>query len=270
MPRLGGSGSAAAPQGSVAGGAAAIQASAVPVARTNVYVYWVTSSTTRSLLAREYLTVPDYGDPLLSAVQAVLNQRPADPDYSSPWRPARTVAVHSGSAGVSVTLSAEAFAASGVSSDVAGAGLQQLVWTVTAAAQRDVPVTVQVAGVAAFQAWDAVSLGTPLRRDTRFRTSVWIDTPQESVAQHGTVRIAGQGSAVEGTYRWRVTRGGRQVAAGVVTGSPAGPGPHWTQFAVDVPLPAGSYLLTVTAEDPGEQEAPAGWTWPDTRSFAVG
>jgi hypothetical protein len=64
-------------------------------------------------------------------------------------------------------------------------------------------------------------------------------------------------------------RDGEQVAAGTVTGSPAGPGASWSQFAVDVPLPSGSYLLTVSADGPGKQELPAGWMWPDTRSFTV-
>jgi hypothetical protein len=232
-------------------------------------VFWVTSSATRSLLAREYRSVPDYGDPLLSAVQAVLRQRPVDADYTSPWRPAGTVTVHATTTGIVVTVSADAFAATGVSSHVAGAGLQQLVWTVTAAAQRDVAVSVQVVGRAGFRAWDAVALGAPVRRDPRLRAAVWIDTPQEGITQHAPVRIAGQGSAFEGIYRWKVTRDGEQVAAGTVTGSPAGPGPSWSQFAVDVPLPSGSYLLTVSADGPSKQELPAGWTWPDTRPFTV-
>lgn len=279
LPRVGGpatAGISAAAGGSAAAGISAAtggsvtRAAPVPSSRTNLYVYWVTSSATRSLLAREYRNVPDYGDPLVSAVQAVLRQRPMDPDYDSPWRPADTVAVRTSATGITVTVSTNAFAATGVSSGVAAAAVQQLVWTVTSAAQRDVPVTVQVVGRTAFQAWGAVTLGTPVRRDTRFRTCVWIDTPQEAGVQHGTVRIAGQGSAFEGTYRWKVTRSGKQVAAGVATGSPAGPGAKWTQFAVDVSLPAGSYLLMVTADDPGEQEQPAGWSWPDTRSFTVG
>jgi hypothetical protein len=254
----------------VAAGGSAVRTASVPGARTSLYVYWVTSSATRSLLAREYRNVPDYGDPLVSAVQAMLRQRPADPDYDSPWRPADTVAVRAGAAGITVTLSADAFAATSISSGVAAAAIQQLVWTVTTAAQRDLPVTVQVADTTAFQAWGAVALGTPVRRDTRFRACVWIDTPQEAGVQHGTVRIAGQGSAFEGTYRWKVVRSGKQVAAGVAIGSPAGPGAKWTQFAVDVPLQAGAYLLTVVPDDPGDQEMPAGWTWPDTRSFTVG
>jgi hypothetical protein len=169
-----------------------------------------------------------------------------------------------------VTLSADAFAATGVSSDVAGAALQQLVWTVTTAAQRDVPVTVLVADRPGYQLWGAVAAGTVLHRDPASRAAVWIDTPLESATEHGRVRISGQGSAFEGTYRWTITRDGRQVAAGVATGSPAGPGTGWTQFAVDVTLPAGRYVATVTADDPGQQEAPPGWTWPSTRGFTVG
>jgi hypothetical protein len=260
MPRIGGSSPGAA-TGDAQHGA--------PAGRTDLYVYWVTSSATRSLLAREYRAVPDYGDPLVSAVQAVLRLQPTDRDYGSPWRPADSVSVISTGTGITVTVSADAFSAPGIGSAVAAAGIQQLVWTVTAAAQREVPVTIQVPGSAGFQAWGAVTLGTPTSRDARFRASVWIDTPQEGSVQHGTLRIAGQGSAFEGTYRWQVTKAGKQVAAGVASGTPAGPGTGWTQFAVDVALPVGAYQLTVAAEDPGDQEMPAGWVWPDTRNFNV-
>jgi hypothetical protein len=278
MPRVGGAvatgtgPSPAVSDGRIGGGnaaAAAAAQAAVPTARTDLYVYWVTSSSTRSLLAREYRNVPDYGDPLLSAVQAVLRQQPLDGDYSSPWRAATTVSVHAAPSGITVTLSADAFAATGVSGEVAAAGLQQLVWTVTAAAQRDVPVTVLVADRAGFRLWGVMAAGTALHRDPAFCAAVWIDTPLESAAEHGKVRISGQGSAFEGTYRWTISRDGRPVAAGMVTGSPAGPGAGRTQFAVDVTLPAGQYVATVTADDPGQQEATPGWIWPATRGFSV-
>jgi hypothetical protein len=250
--------------GTQAGGATA------PTTTTNLYVYWVTSSATRSLLAREYRSVPDYGDPLLSAVQAVLRQRPADPDYESPWQAASAVTVAGGADQITVTLSPDAFSAPDVSSEQAGTALQQLVWTVTAAAQRDVPVTLAVSGHPEFRAWGTVALGNAMRRDGRFRASVWIDTPLEAATQRGKVRISGQGCGFEGSYHWKVTQDGRQVAAGVANGSPAGPGTNWSQFAVDLQLPSGTYLATVTADDPGDQGMPDGWTWPATRLFTVG
>jgi hypothetical protein len=232
-------------------------------------VYWVTSSPSRSLLAREYRSVPDYGDPLLSAVQAVLREQPLDPYYASPWRPAASVQVRSAADGITVVLSPDAVSATGVSAQLAAAGIQQLAWTVTEAAQRDVPVTIQVAGAAGARAWGAVSLGQPVRRDLAARATVWIDSPAEGTAQAGTVRVSGQGSAFEATYRWQISQAGRAVASGVAAGSVVGPGTGWSQFTVDVPLPAGSYQLTVTAEDPGTPEQPVGWTWPDTRTFRV-
>ena len=83
--------------------------------------------------------------------------------------------VRAASGGITVDLSSDAFANTSVSSGTATAGIQQLVWTVTSAAQQDVPVTVLVDGARGYRAWGSVSLDQPLRRDARARTSVWID-----------------------------------------------------------------------------------------------
>ncbi|HET9657997.1 MAG TPA: Gmad2 immunoglobulin-like domain-containing protein [Kineosporiaceae bacterium] len=253
-----------------AGAGAGQPAAQAGAGRTSLYVYWVTGSANRALLARELRSVTDYGDPLLSAVQAVLRERPLDPDYATPWRPATSVQVRSAGDGITVVLSPDAFAAPGISPAVAGAAVQQLVWTVTAAAQRDVPVTLQATGATGYRAWGSVVLGQPVRRDVGARAAVWIDTPLEASSQPGTVRVSGQGAAFEATYRWQVSQDGHAVASGVAAGTASGPGTGWSTFSVDVLLPPGSYQLTVTAENPGQAEQPPGWTWPDTRSFRVG
>ncbi len=249
--------------------AAATRSGAAAAGTVLVPVYWVTTSTTRSLLAREYLRVPDRGGPLLSAVHAVLEQRPLDPDYTSPWLPAGSVAVRATATGITVDLSAGAFAATGVRSETAAAGIQQLIWTATAAAQRDVPVTILVDGAGGYSAWEAATLGSPTRRDTRARAGVWIDTPQQDTRAGSPVHVTGQGSAVERTFRWTISSGSRHLG-GTVTGTAAGPGPGWSQFAFDVPLPPGRYTVTVTADNPGEAEMPSGWQWPDSKIFVVG
>ncbi len=233
-------------------------------------VYWVTASSTRSLVAREYLQLPDRGGALLSALHAILEQHPLDPDYTSPWRPAASVGVHATATGITVDLSSDAFAATGVRSETGVAGIQQLVWTVTAVAHQDVPVTILVDGRSGYQAWNAITLSAPVRRQAAARAAVWIDTPEQTVRVSSPVHITGQGSAAGNAFHWKVTSGTRVVASGTVTGTSAGEAPGWSQFAVDVALPAGSYELAVEAGRTGQQGMPADWQWPDTKSFTVG
>lgn len=247
---------------------------AVPAAGTSatgtvvVPVYWVTTSSTRSLLAREYLQVRNTGGAAASAVRAVLEQRPLDPDYTSPWHRARTVTVRAASGGITVDLSSDAFANTSVSSGTATAGIQQLVWTVTSAAQQDVPVTVLVDGARGYRAWGSVSLDQPLRRDARARTSVWIDGPHQGALLPGPVHVTGQGDAAGRVFRWKVTDGDRTVASGVVTGTAASPSDR-SQFAFDVSLPPGRYLLTVAAQTSPTATVPGGRRWPDTKALTV-
>jgi hypothetical protein len=233
-------------------------------------VYALRLEATQARLVREFRQVPDRGDRATSAV-AALGLDPVDPDYTSFWRSPSRVSVDVRADRIVVDLSADAFGNPDAGSgDVPAVAVQQLVWTVTAAGGRDVPVTVLGGGRGGYEAWGAVALGRPMEREEAHRAPVWIDTPPDGgTLPAGTQHVTGQGSGFEATFRYRVTSGSREVAKGFVTGTAEGSAYGWWTFDIRLRLPRGSYVVTVEADNPATG-AEAGPAWPDTKRFRVG
>jgi hypothetical protein len=234
-----------------------------------VPVYAIRMVGTEARLVREFRRVPARGDRVTSAVSA-LALAPVDPDYTTFWRRPSAVSVQVTGSGITVDLSADAFADTSLGSgDVPAAAVQQLVWTATAAAGDDVPVTVLVDGEPGYEAWGAVALGEPMRRDTAHRAPVWVDSPADGGRlPAGTQHVTGQGAGFEATFLYSVSDGSREVTKGYVTGTPAGSGYGWWTFDIRLRLPRGTYTITVTA-DTGASGTEAGPPWPDTKRFTV-
>jgi hypothetical protein len=236
---------------------------------SGVPVYALTMAGTDARIVREFRQIPARGDRVTSAVSA-LALEPVDPDYTTFWRRPSRLSVDVRGDRIVVDLSPDAFADQDVGSgDLPSVAVQQLVWTATAAAGRDVPVTVLVDGRRGYDAWGGVVLGSPMRRDVAHRAPVWVDTPPDGGAlPAGTQHVTGQGSGFEATFRYRVTAGSREVTSGFVTGVPAGASYGWWTFDIALRLPRGTYTVTVTADNPatGEEAGPA---WPDTKRFTV-
>jgi hypothetical protein len=169
-----------------------------------------------------------------------------------------------------VDLSPDAFADPDAGSGTLTAvAVQQLVWTVTAAAGKDLPVTVLVDGERGYAAWGGYRLDRPLRREPANRAPVWIDTPAEGAPlPAGTQHVTGQGAGFEGTFTYRVTGTSGQVAAGFVTGTQAGRSAGWWTFDIALRLPPGAYTVTVVPDNPasGDERGP---DWEDTKRFTV-
>jgi hypothetical protein len=248
----------------------AVPAAGAPAAGTLVVpVYWVSSTDDHALLAREYVQVPDTGNTAVSALRTVLEQRSPDPDYTSPWQPATTVSVTADAWSITVDLSVDAFSDTSVDPVTASAGIQQLLWTVTSAVQKDLPVTVLVDGNPGYRAWDVVDLTGPLHRSDEARVAVWIDSPHENATVTGAVHVTGQGRATGHRFSWKVTTDSVTVASGTSTGTPTSAG-GWSQFTIDLTLPAGRYLLTVSAQTPDQTDTGPDRSWPDTKTLVVG
>ena len=239
---------------------------------TGVPVYWIGESMKSFKLYREYRKVPDVGGPVASAVAAMTRQKPLDPDYVTPWRPAERVAVSRSDGVITVDLSADAFANTQVGSELAGRALQQLVYTATAAAalagQEARTVTVTVDGSPA-DAWGAVRVGEPMRRAPimEVQAQVWLTAPgQGDMVKAGTVQFTGYGTSFEATFTWKILdSGGAVVAHGVTMGGEMG---RFGDFSFRTALPKGRYTVEVSTDDPsGGQEGSGAAT--DDKDFTV-
>lgn len=239
----------------------------------SIPVYYVGESRRAPRLFREFRTVADTGGPVASAVSAMTRVRPLDPDYSSPWRPARRVAVSQRASAITVDLSADAFSNTSVGSELAALAIQQLVHTATAAAaQAGAPattVTITRDGRAA-DVWGVVRVGTPMRRAPMadVQAQAWVVSPQNGeVRRAGRVTFSGFGTSFEATFGWTVrTTRGAVVARGSAMGGTGSGGFGTVAFAAT--LTPGSYVVTLATDDPSggaEGNGPA----TDDKTFTV-
>lgn len=235
-----------------------------------VPVYWLGDSETSVWLYREFLDVPDLGDPVTSAVAAMTREQPRDPDYTTPWEPASSVEVTRDGEALTVDLSEDAFA-QGVGSEVAERAVQQLVYTATAAAQTDGPVTITVDGEP-YDAWGVVRVGEPMERAplVDVQAPTWIIRPQHGeTVPAGEVEVTGYGTAFEGTFTWEVrdAQSDEVVAEGFTQGGSMG---TFDDFTFTVDLEPGQYVVEVYQEDVSDGESPEGpRMFPDTKLFTV-
>lgn len=236
--------------------------SSVPTAErrlTAIPVYWVGESHHSFALYREFRTVPDVGGPVASAVAAMTRMKPLDPDYFTPWRPARRVAVTQRGASLTVDLSRDAVSGTQVGSEVAARAVQQLVYTATAAAHTAgkpaSTVTITIDGRPS-DAWGVVRLGSPTARAPQLevQAQAWVTSPQEGEVRHpGTVAFTGYGTSFEATFGWKVTdRTGHVVAHGSAMGGTGTGGFGTVRFSAR--LSAGTYTVVLSTDDPSGGE----------------
>ena len=220
----------------------------------SIPVYYVAESRRSFALYREFRTVPDTGGPVASAVSAMTRLAPLDPDYASPWRPARRTSVTQRGGAITVDLSADAFSNGNVGSELAEVAVQQLVHTATAAASQSgtpaTTVTITKDGRAA-DAWGAVRIGSPMRRApmAEIQAHAWVTSPQEGeVRRAGTVAFTGYGTSFEANFPWVVrTSAGTEVARGFVMGGTGSGGFGAMSFSAR--LGPGRYTVTLSTDD---------------------
>jgi hypothetical protein len=245
-----------------------------------VPVYYIGQSRSRSSvynefwLYREFRTVPDSGGYIESAIRAMTDLKPLDPDYSTPWKPASSVKVTQSGKSLTVDLSADAFSGTNVGSEVAALAIQQLVYTATAAAsEAGTPadtVTITVDGKPS-DAWGVVRVGEPTARAdvADVQAPTWVTSPQEGeTVKAGTVKFTGYGTAFEATFVWEVRkRGGDVVAQGNTMGGSMG---TYGEFTFSAKLQPGEYTVEVYQPDMSDGESPRGpQMFLDTKDFTV-
>lgn len=207
-------------------------------------VYFATDTRAGFRLARESHDV-DAADPLTAALEQMI-AGPRDPDYATGWNPDTEVLAVSRQGGtIAVNLSADARTAN-VGSEGAALMVQQLVYTVTEAAEEDVPVRLLVDGEPAGELWGAVVWDTPVVRADPLdvRVLVQIDEPRDGAAVGSPLTVSGDAAAFEATVPWRVVdRSGFQVAAGSAT---TAQGQVFAPYELAVELGPGTYTVEVS------------------------
>ena len=214
-------------------------------------VYYLRDTHTGPRLYREFHRRAATTGVVRDAVTAMLTEPPADKDYTSLWAPGTQVrgARIEGSTAV-VDLSKEASTGRGGAAFEA-ASLQQLVYTVTAAAPSVTSVQLLVEGNRVESLWGHVDTSKPMTRNPPEETlgPVWILQPESGrLARGGT--FGGEATVFEATVSWELLQGGTVVKRGFSTATEGAPGRGtWTGRA---DVPPGSYVLRAfesSAED---------------------
>ena len=233
---------------------------------SGVPVYYVGDSGGSFRLFREWRTVPDLGDPVKSAVMAMMSLAPMDPDYSTPWVAPDELEVEREGSGITVDVSANAFTGN-VGSELSALALQQLVYTATAASTLDGPaatsVTILMDGVAA-DAWGHVRVGEALTRapQAEVLSHVWILSPAEGdEVDTGEVTVSGYGASFEANFVWSIEGPGGPLDGFTLSDNGMGFG----EFSFAEDLGPGTYTVTVKSTSGLEEFVP----FVDSKTFSV-
>lgn len=233
---------------------------------TDVPVYFMTDTRAGLRLAREVRETSG-DEPVKGAVEAML-AGPEDPDYSSTWAPGtRVLGISTQDGGFTVDLSGEARTAD-VGSEGALLMVQQLVWTVTHAAdQPDATVMLHIDGEPAGELWGATTWTEPLGRvdalDVRLLTQV--DEPAQGATVGSPVTVTGEAAAFEATVLWQVVDAtGAEVESGFTTTTE---GQTFAPFSFEIELEPGDYTVVVSESDPSDGEG--GEPMSDSKDFTV-
>lgn len=201
------------------------------------------------LLYRELRDLPTLGDRLGTAVAAVLNVAPLDPDFTSGWSGGQVNKATVEGDRIVLDLSASAFSQF-TSRGQEEAAIRQLVYTATAAVgdhtgQRSVRLLVDGSPNLPF-------IGQP---ETDFVTDgmtpcalIWTDVPESgATVSAGTLTISGlvQPKVGSMSYLVRSVKGDRVVSRGAVTIVKSRT--HtWNRWSAEVTVPAGELEIAVS------------------------
>lgn len=232
------------------------------VATEQTPVYWAGSGDEARYLFREFRTAAnaDTVDPVAESVVMMTTLSPLDEDYRSMWTPVENVGTSVSPDGtITVDLPSNAFA-SRLSAEDAELALQQLVYTVSAAAvtaglldaATAKEVRVLVDGESGYKAFGSVDLDEPITRDASIAAPVWLIDPQTNTESGHPMTIFGRVLPDFASARWEVIPQGdnEAVKSGEISqprntpASTAG-----TEFRVPVEVPAGDYTVRVTGEN---------------------
>lgn len=151
------------------------------------------------------------------AVEALLTTPPTDPDYVSYWPKDTTilgVTIHNDTQ-VVLDLSADAATAQPGSEDNTGLSIQQLLYTIHAAAPKIESLELRIAGTPVTSLWgssvtEPISLADP---DSVF-SPVWITHPANSATVPTSFTFGGEAHVFEAQVSWRILMNGGVLKTG--------------------------------------------------------
>lgn len=243
-----------------------------------VPIYWLGRSGDSVYLYREFSAPVGGDDPIVTALRAMMTNKPKDPDYFSMWSsPSRLGASISNRNQITLDVSSDAFKAK-VDAGIAERSIAQLVYTATAAAaaagqldsSAQVQVTILVDGHSGYKAFKHVVLDRPLSRNQSYVAPVWITNPSFGEDVKGsTLTIQGQATSPSGELSWSIV-GGDEAAVGKTakrgTLTLARGKNERSDYVLSLAVAPGKYVLTIYATDPLDAEEQVGTT---IRNFEV-
>ena len=214
--------------------------SASPAGTSARAVYYLHDSGRGPRLYREFHPRPATTGVIRDAVTAMLTEKAYDGDYTSLW-PAGTALRGARVSGTTAYIDLSGAARNGnAGGEAEAASLQQLVYTVTAAAPALRSVQLLVEGRAVETLWGHVDTRRPMARRPAAEVlgPVWLLVP--SVLKRGA-RFGGEASVFEATVSWEFRQGARVVKAGHTNATQGAPGRGpWSDVA---DVPPGRYVL---------------------------
>jgi hypothetical protein len=234
-------------------------------------VYYLGDTPQGTRLFREFHETK--ADPLAAGVRW-LTTTPIDPDYRTAW-PQDAFAggwidYPGGLATVQLDDDSLRDRPVGMSPAQARLAIQQVVYTVQAAAQQRIPVQFQVEGRPIDQVL-GVPTSEPLDRapELDVLALVSISNPTEAHSVEGSFTADGVASSFEGTVHWELRDAdGEAVRTGVAQGTMEDHLTPWATGPIDVSdLPGGSYVFEARTDDPSEGEG--GGPVVDTRTVVI-
>lgn len=266
----GGSGPAEPTPSGSASGSPPASASPSPTAGQTVPVYYLTDAPDGFRLAREFRPAEVPNTRAGAAVAQMLSVPAADPDYSSPWNPdtqVRSVEVDADL--ITVDLSAQARTAS-VGADAAETAVQQLIYTVTAAEQLDVPVSLLIEGQPAGELWGHVVWDQPQSRAPLLQTRLLaqINDPAEGTSVPTTFTVTGEAATFEAVLPWQIIDPDGTVVQAGSTMTAEGQKVAPFEFTITFTGEPGTYTLQVSQDDPSGGEG--GPVMTDDKTITIG